>query len=217
MDENIGKKYNKLKAVKYDHKGKYNEKYYLFKCDCGKEKVINLSNVKTGKTKSCGCNYKLSGYQKKYNIYEIKNDYIIGHTTNTNKEFLIDKEDYNKIKKLSWYEQKNGYVCHKDTRKKIILLHRFIMNCPKNKIVDHINHNKKDNRKQNLRITNYSINSLNRKKIPNGISKTIIDNNIYYIVQLKTYRGCFKNYNDAKKLRDKIIKNEYLPIRRNYL
>lgn len=217
MDEYIGKKYNKLKIIKYDHKGKYNEKYYLFKCDCGKEKVINLANVKSGKTKSCGCNYKITGFQKKHNKYVIKNNYVLGYTTNTNKIFYIDLEDYDKVKKYSWYEQRNGYICHKDINKKCILLHRFIMNAPKNKIVDHINHNKKDNRKDNLRITNYSINALNRKTIPKGISKITTGANEYYIVQLKSYRGCFKDYKEAKKIRDSIIKKEYIPIRRNYL
>lgn len=30
--------------------------YALCRCDCGKTKEINLSNIVTGKTKSCGCN-----------------------------------------------------------------------------------------------------------------------------------------------------------------
>lgn len=30
----------------------------LWKCDCGNEKVINISNVKQGKTTSCGCFHK---------------------------------------------------------------------------------------------------------------------------------------------------------------
>lgn len=213
MDENIGKKYGKLKIIKYSHKGKYNEKYYLCKCECGKEKIFYLGNVKSGKTRSCGCIYKTSGFQKKYNKYEIKDDCVIGYTTNTKKEFYIDKEDFDKVKQYSWYEQKNGYICHKDTGKKVITLHRFVMNCPKGKIVDHIHHNKNDNRKKELRITNYSINGLNRKKTPKGIVKSKSGNNFYYQVQLNGYRGCFKNYDDAKKLRDKIIKEEYIILR----
>ncbi|MEH7249190.1 HNH endonuclease [Neobacillus niacini] len=35
-------------------------------------------------------------------------------------------------------------------------LHRLIMNCPTNKIVDHINHDTLDNRRENLRIVNNS-------------------------------------------------------------
>lgn len=50
----IGKKYNKLTAIKKINDGKSDSRY-LFKCDCGKEKIILKRNVISGKTKSCGC------------------------------------------------------------------------------------------------------------------------------------------------------------------
>lgn len=150
----------------------------------------------------------------KYNKYIKRKDYVIGYATNTNNKFYIDIEDYEKIKEISWYETSNGYICHKDTGKKVIFLHRFITNAPEKSIVDHINHNKKDNRKYNLRITNYKINGLNRKKLPNGICKHKVGNNYYYSVFLTTYRGNFKEYKDAKRLRDEIIEKEYKSIRR---
>lgn len=210
MDTNIGKKFGKLTTIKFDHKDKYNGKYYLFKCDCGKEKIILFQNVKSGKTKSCGCNYKIAGeLKKKTNKYQQRNNYVIGYTTNTNIKFYIDIEDYLKIKNISWYEAQNGYIVHKDTNKKVILLHRFIMNAPKDKIVDHINHNKADNRKNNLRLTDYKTNALNRTKIPKGISKHKVGNHEYFIVQLNGYRGNYKTYEEAKKVRNEILKNEY--------
>jgi hypothetical protein len=50
-----GDKYGKLTAIKFDHKDKQRKKYWLFKCDCGNEKVIRVSNIKNENTKSCGC------------------------------------------------------------------------------------------------------------------------------------------------------------------
>ena len=50
-----GDKYNRLTAVRFDHRGKRGEQFWLFKCSCGNEKVINVNHVKTGKTASCGC------------------------------------------------------------------------------------------------------------------------------------------------------------------
>lgn len=47
---------------------------------------------------------------------------------------------------------------------KEILIHRFIMNCPKGKVVDHINHDRLDNRKSNLRICTQADNMKNQKK-----------------------------------------------------
>lgn len=50
----VGKKFGKLTAVKRVE-GKGHHLYYLFKCDCGNEKIISKEAVVGGKTKSCGC------------------------------------------------------------------------------------------------------------------------------------------------------------------
>lgn len=211
MDKELGKKYGKLTILKYEFTDKYYYKHYLCKCECGNTKVINLNNLKGGKTQSCGCNYKtiLGNLYKKKNHYCIKDNFVIAYTTNTNKEFYIDLDDYIRIRDVSWYEAQNGYIAHKDKNKKVILLHRFILNAPKNKIVDHINHNKNDNRKSNLRLTDYKTNALNRLKKPKGISKHKVGNNEYFVIQLNGYRGNYKTYDEAKRVRDEIIKKEY--------
>lgn len=52
------KKFGRLTAIKLSHKmkAKNGSKYFwLFRCDCGKEKVINKYNVTAGIVKSCGC------------------------------------------------------------------------------------------------------------------------------------------------------------------
>lgn len=48
------KKYGKLLGLNYSHTEKSGA-YWLFKCDCGNEKVINASVVRQGKVVSCGC------------------------------------------------------------------------------------------------------------------------------------------------------------------
>jgi len=54
-----GDKFNKLTAIKYEFTktyGKCNYHYHwLFKCDCGKEKIIASNSVLKGLTTSCGC------------------------------------------------------------------------------------------------------------------------------------------------------------------
>ena len=54
-----GKKFNRLTAVKYSHHHKYpcgkSKEYWVFKCDCGKEKVLEKAKVVNGITFSCGC------------------------------------------------------------------------------------------------------------------------------------------------------------------
>lgn len=50
----IGKKFGKLTALKRVE-SRNGRLYYLFKCDCGNEKIISKESVVEGKTKSCGC------------------------------------------------------------------------------------------------------------------------------------------------------------------
>ena len=51
----IGEKINRLTVLKLHHKDKRYRKYYLFRCECGTEKIIHGAAVISGNTKSCGC------------------------------------------------------------------------------------------------------------------------------------------------------------------
>lgn len=84
---------------------------------------------------------------------------------------LIDLDDVDIVKQYKWRIKDNGYVLTdiKGSNKKI-LLHRFIMDCPKDMVVDHINHNRLDNRKENLRICTQQQNTLNRNKTSKNTS-----------------------------------------------
>lgn len=86
------------------------------------------------------------------------------------KEVLIDDDDYDRIKDYSWcfmISDNRPYALtrfYTEKQGKNILLHRFIMDCPDNMVIDHINHNTLDNRKCNLRICTDKENSRNSKK-----------------------------------------------------
>lgn len=54
-NEIIGKTFNKLTAIKWVGKDKYNSFLYEFKCSCGNTKILPANRVKFGTTKSCGC------------------------------------------------------------------------------------------------------------------------------------------------------------------
>jgi hypothetical protein len=76
---------------------------------------------------------------------------------------LLDNEDFNFVSKYSWYASTNpsGQVYFYN---KLGRLHRIIMNCPKDMVVDHINGDTLDNRKENLRICTKLQNQYNQKK-----------------------------------------------------
>jgi hypothetical protein len=52
---NKGDKYGKLTVIRFSYRNKRSRQFWLFKCDCGKEKVIDVQSIKRGDTKSCGC------------------------------------------------------------------------------------------------------------------------------------------------------------------
>lgn len=75
---------------------------------------------------------------------------------------LIDEEDYEKVIALNWFITSHGYA--KMTRRKDKhYLHHFIIGKGENGlVVDHINQNKLDNRKENLRHVTRKVNNENK-------------------------------------------------------
>lgn len=84
---------------------------------------------------------------------------------------IIDEEDFEKVSEFSWHHLTSGkYGYAKRGSNPQILLHRFIMNAPKGKEVDHINRDSLDCRKENLRVCTRSQNTFNHPKRKNNTS-----------------------------------------------
>jgi hypothetical protein len=64
---------------------------------------------------------------------------------------VVDDEDYSVVSRYKWCIHPKGYASAR-VNGKAMFLHRFIMNPPAWKQIDHINHDKLDNRKSNLRV-----------------------------------------------------------------
>lgn len=86
---------------------------------------------------------------------------------------LVDDDDFKYLNEVSWFYLEPGYAARSIRQgTKIIkqLMHRVIMNTPKGLEVDHINENKLDNRRQNLRNCLVRENRRNRKSLRNNTS-----------------------------------------------
>lgn len=74
----------------------------------------------------------------------------------------VDDEDFAYLKHTKWREHSKGYACgYVDG--KIVYMHRFIMKTKAGYSTDHINRDKLDNRKANLRICSDAENKANSK------------------------------------------------------
>jgi hypothetical protein len=83
---------------------------------------------------------------------------------------LVSEKDYDELSKYSWHKNKNGYV-KGNVNGKTTQMHRFILKLNDNDVVDHVNRNRSDNRKSNLRIATRQQNSQNLSKRKNTLSK----------------------------------------------
>lgn len=116
---------------------------------------------------------------------------------------VIDKDDIEKVNKYTWHLDKKGkqrYVIVNITYNRTttkIYLHRFIMNCPKNMTVDHINHNGLDNRKNNLRICTNRENSINSRKRRNTSS---IHKGVSWDKSMNKWQSYIKNISKKEHL-----------------
>ena len=78
---------------------------------------------------------------------------------------LVDDEDFEWLNQFKWCVNSSKYVITgKNT------MHKMIMNPPKDMQIDHVNGDRFDNRRINLRICTGSQNCMNRKPTTKGIS-----------------------------------------------
>lgn len=65
----IGKRFGKLTVLELSHTKRYDlqsKTYWKCLCDCGIIKIVNGDSMKTGSSKSCGCESKPKGNNSKY-------------------------------------------------------------------------------------------------------------------------------------------------------
>jgi hypothetical protein len=134
------------------------------------------------------------------NVKYNNKDYVVGKVVYNDSfmYFVIDEEDYPKIRDYRWCKFSNNYIGRSvfiDGVKKVIYLHNVIMNRlgfpgkGSKETVDHINRNGLDNRKENLRILTQSEQNLNQSKksrsiqLPedSGLTAEGIPKHIWYV------------------------------------
>lgn len=130
---------------------------------------------------------------------------------------IVDAKDYPALAKFKWFAeggQRTYYAVRKENGKSI-KMHRQIMNAPPHLVVDHIDHNGRNNRNKNLRLATFTQNCQNQRRSSNKTSKykgvhwhkaqkkwaaKITENKkIHHLGYFKTEEQAAKAYDDAAR------------------
>lgn len=166
--------FGKLKAIELQTtRNKHGQRMWKCLCQCGNEKIIIQHSLTSGNTQTCGgCpnDYVVDGDIARINISTPKHP-----DTWT----IIDKEDLVKVVPFvnnrgvqeKWCAHDSGWGCYAIGTRHSVKLHRVIVGAKGNQeIVDHINGDRLDNRKSNLRIVTPAENNKNMRKRVNNTS-----------------------------------------------
>jgi hypothetical protein len=108
-------------------------------------------------------------------------------------EVLVDEDNYYDLVKHIWHTNNDGYV-KSQLKRKSLNMARIIMKYDGDDVIDHIDGNKLDNRKQNLRISTVQENAMNRASHKNSSSKYI---GVAFITNTKKWKATIQD-NDKK-------------------
>jgi hypothetical protein len=98
---------------------------------------------------------------------------------------IVDDEDYERMSRHNWWRNSTGYASREE-HGHVIKMHREIMSTPKGMHTDHINMNRLDNRKANLRVCLPCQNIRNQKGHLNKPTKTSQFKGVYFYPHTKT-------------------------------
>lgn len=202
-----GKKFNRLTVIERAENAKSGNARWRCLCDCGNYTTVESYKLRKELTKSCGC--LISETSKK--SQSLNNQYkILGDTVevidNQGNSFIVDLDKLDLVKKYYWSVNPRGYVRNS---KYHLQLHRYLMKAEEGEIVDHINHNPKDNRIENLRICTQVENMRNARRYKSNTSgrtgvykcgkkwKAIITVN-----KIGEHLGVFDTFDEAVKARE---------------
>lgn len=126
---------------------------------------------------------------------------------------IVDEIDYARLSKYRWrikFRRGNMVIYHSSASKRYYIGHEIIRNVPSGMVIDHINQNRLDNRRSNIRVCTVTENNRNkgvRKDNKSGYKGVRSINGVYRAIieaSGKRYRlGVFRNKKDAARAYNK--------------
>ena len=116
---------------------------------------------------------------------------------------LVDDKDFDLVKKFKWHLSWTGYAVRTINHDKKLFMHQLILGTKKDFVNDHINRNRLDNRRKNLRLVTRSVNVYNSKSRHNksGYKGVVLLPHGKWMSQVAhKYLGVFNNPETAAKV-----------------
>lgn len=133
---------------------------------------------------------------------------------------LVDDEDFEELMQFKWYAKKDRertfYAvrnAHQGGIRKTVRMHRAIVPCPTGMVIDHVNGDGLDNRRDNLRAVTHQQNAMNRrgrKNLTSGV-KGVHRNGDKWRMVIKGPNGYIRGHrtsdcNEASRQYNKLAK-----------
>lgn len=168
----------------------YMERWAHCKCDCGNERDFRLSIVIHDDVWSCGClrdqaakrNAELARkvlfdkyvYNRRGNTYMMLDNGVVQVDSHSNPDikFYVDNETWEWFKFFTWSVSRNGYV-YTTANYRPYAYHDIIIASPPGYVRDHIDRNRSNNLYQNLRVTTFRGNTINKDYSTRNKSGTV--------------------------------------------
>lgn len=166
-----GQRFGRLEVLRFYGTDEGGQARWECRCDCGNVRDFAATHLKRGSTKSCGCYQRELAAKRrregrKRNSYRIVGDIAYVKLSNRDEEFICDLADWEKAREYTWNKTTHGYVRTSITlengKRKEIRFHGLVMNPAEGMLVDHIDGDKLNNRRSNLRLVAPLVNLQNR-------------------------------------------------------
>jgi hypothetical protein len=209
----IGQRFDYLLVIAHAEAAPNGRAQWLCVCDCGEERIVRQNNLKQGTTRSCGCR---PAARKQAAVLVVPGGVPL---TGTDLVSQLDPADATKWGRLRWRLNSAGYAESRVQRRGVIttvLLHRLVLGAAPGIQVDHINHDKLDNRRSNLRLATVSENSTNRRSRPHSSQFKGVSwdgrANRWVARHKKQFLGLFTSEEDAARAFDRAARSSSFAV-----
>lgn len=168
--EMAGMRFGRLTVIERAENSKNGTARWLCKCDCGNTTIVNGNKLRTGNTTSCGCYWKekiIEGsirHNKKMNDTRKVGGVVFVKLPNSEQEMKVDEDVWDRwAKDYRWRLGNCGYAITRTRSEGTTVFHiRAFPDCPEGKIRDHIDGDRLNNTRENIRFVTPAQNMFNR-------------------------------------------------------